>query len=859
MGELGRLVDKGGSRIEVLEINATRAANSLMEVQGTMTVVGQQVSDLMTAANSGDPWSQFRAAAAGAPAAAAPATPAAAPAAAPAYHDMSPGAGVSGAGVKWLLYDEKFILHPSLDKVKYNPKNPLEWMQDIRDYVAGRTEELDSILNWVARQSDEIDDDNLPEDVPMVNKAPSLKEVSRQLWAMLNPLIKDSAVSTSFANVTRHHGLEAWRKLAEPVNEDKLLLRKDLLPKVNAPRAAATPTDIEQAIEDWDTTIRLYKKAGGAEPTDADRRLTLLQILPAEIAAHATMHMDSPEHDTYLKLKKYVIKYVKTLKGIKRSGARPAHLVDDHDGGSTTTSTDYNDHDNIDDPERAELVERLAATEDPEERIEILAFMKTRGFRPPTRGQGGQRQRQQQKPEGPARFMPSATLPPRNRNDIRCVNCGRPGHTAPECRQKQVDKKDRPCFECGECGHEARACPKKRARQQQQRKDVRAVETAEPQLRPTLTVSIVEPRHGPARQAVTVGSFVAGPKPKKQNGNRFQPLSDAMRSELQSAASSELASVPSDVKLTSSSPELIASPGRCPLPLTRQAQPKLAEAVPGARGGGDDGESLSLSKHEVRSHKAPLKISDDVSVWPIPAASLTPIAHSTPAPPTHNPVHTTTYVRHTAAKVPCSSTTSAMTGATPPMPHNTTNMGHSTIGHMGTGHGGVASTGEETRNNGSGQNKGSGRGDDDCSSGFGDRDMTGKIQVWEQIAGNNRARRGRSTTPRGRPTNGRCGAMASNSHDNDDKHNDIYSSRLSRNWCVMKMAGFPIAGQDKGGVLEEHRPGLPPSTEENSLAPPPERGGGDTSVSSPGQSLCGGARCPRVSTESVVGHDTAGD
>ena len=68
-----------------------------------------------------------------------------------------------------------FFLHPSLEKVKYNGKNPLEWMQDIRDYVAGRTEEIDSVLNWVERQEETIDDDNLPGDLPMLNRAPSMK------------------------------------------------------------------------------------------------------------------------------------------------------------------------------------------------------------------------------------------------------------------------------------------------------------------------------------------------------------------------------------------------------------------------------------------------------------------------------------------------------------------------------------------------------------------------------------------------------------------------------------------------------------------------------------------------------------
>ena len=47
-------------------------------------------------------------------------------------------------------------------------------------------------------------------------------------------------------------------------------------------------------------------------------------------------------------------------------------------------------------------MERLLATDDVDEQVEILAFMKQSGFRPPTRGQGG-----------PRRFVPRAGAPAR--------------------------------------------------------------------------------------------------------------------------------------------------------------------------------------------------------------------------------------------------------------------------------------------------------------------------------------------------------------------------------------------------------------------------------------------------------------
>ena len=184
------------------------------------------------------------------------------------YNIASPG-GMDADGFKtrgeWRLYDEKFIMPPCEAANMYDPKKPLEWMQNLRDYVAGRCEELDPLLSWVELQSEAIDVDLIgaSDNCPMLNKAPSLREVSRQLWAMLNPLVKETKVEDVFANMPRHNGLEAWRQLSEPIIEDKELLQKDLLPSVTNPKGVSNMEGIEQAVLDWDTNIRLFKKAGG--------------------------------------------------------------------------------------------------------------------------------------------------------------------------------------------------------------------------------------------------------------------------------------------------------------------------------------------------------------------------------------------------------------------------------------------------------------------------------------------------------------------------------------------------------------------------------------------------------------------
>ena len=85
---------------------------------------------------------------------------------------------------------------------------------------------------------------------------------------------------------------------AEPINEDKELLQKDLLPLVTNPRAAPSMDMIEQAVQDWDTNIRLFRKAGGSEPADGQKRMTFIRMLPMEVGAYVSMHWEEAAYQT---------------------------------------------------------------------------------------------------------------------------------------------------------------------------------------------------------------------------------------------------------------------------------------------------------------------------------------------------------------------------------------------------------------------------------------------------------------------------------------------------------------------------------------------------------------------------------
>ena len=101
---------------------------------------------------------------------------------------------------------------------------------------------------------------------------------------MFGCLVKeDPLVKRTFANVPQHNGLEAWRRISEPVNEDKALRRKDLLLKVTNPRAAAGINDLLKALEDWETSKRLFEEADGEKQTADQERLFFLDLVPPEI------------------------------------------------------------------------------------------------------------------------------------------------------------------------------------------------------------------------------------------------------------------------------------------------------------------------------------------------------------------------------------------------------------------------------------------------------------------------------------------------------------------------------------------------------------------------------------------------
>ena len=85
------------------------------------------------------------------------------------------------ANGRWALYDEKWSMYPGFGKNRYDSKSPQLWLQSTHDYVAGRTSEVDPLLDWAERQVEPITSRSLlgRPGIPMVDFAGTPTAVSQ--------------------------------------------------------------------------------------------------------------------------------------------------------------------------------------------------------------------------------------------------------------------------------------------------------------------------------------------------------------------------------------------------------------------------------------------------------------------------------------------------------------------------------------------------------------------------------------------------------------------------------------------------------------------------------------------------------
>jgi hypothetical protein len=329
--------------------------------------------------------------------------------------------------------------------------------------LSGRTPELDQIFKWCEKSLEPILSHEQAA-FAMLDCA-STQKVSESMWALLGGLVKENpTMKKTFANVPRHNGFEAWRKVMEAMNENKALSRNELLPKLTNPRPATSLHDLTQAMEDWETTKRLYSEADGPPLDGEQERSAFVNMLPPDISNNVMMHLEMPGYESYEKIRAYALRLVKVMQ--TRQPKKPTlNLVGEYGGTTASEESDRqsgpSEAGTVEPDEEMSIEEGIAAIYSmglaPAERdLEINAFVARKFGRKPGAPAGRFPPRPQGAQSGPK-------PPPRDRRDMTCANCGRKGHGTGECRQPVVEKSKRPCFVCGKPGHVAAQCREKPA------------------------------------------------------------------------------------------------------------------------------------------------------------------------------------------------------------------------------------------------------------------------------------------------------------------------------------------------------------------------------------------------------------
>ena len=161
-----------------------------------------------------------------------------------------------------------------------------------------------------------------------------------------------------------------------PINEDKILILQELLALISNPKSAPDIHHYDDALRDWNTNLRLFKEAGGQRPSGDAERLAFTEILPPDVAARVTLHMDLPQYGNFEELRKFTDKYVKVMTALarQRKGVRseaPVCLIDNinsngEEDGCAIGGAEHDDEDNLVYPALDGL--------DVDQRIEVLAF-----------------------------------------------------------------------------------------------------------------------------------------------------------------------------------------------------------------------------------------------------------------------------------------------------------------------------------------------------------------------------------------------------------------------------------------------------------------------------------------------------
>ena len=213
---------------------------------------------------------------------------------------------------------------------------------------------------------------------------------------------------------------------------------------------------IMDAVADWRAAKLAYAKAEGAPHGDEEERAQLYNILPAGISQDMLSH--AHDQPTAHKLLEWMEE--KSLFLQEHGGSAAALLIEEVPPPPPVAPADnwgYPPPEAYWEEEEPVSEEQVAKMSD----SELLAFVRRGGSLKGGKSTKGGREGCWRK--GGSQALKGGEPPPRNRSDLRCINCGGKSHTWRDCKEPEVPREKRPCLNCGKPGHLSRDCRQPKA------------------------------------------------------------------------------------------------------------------------------------------------------------------------------------------------------------------------------------------------------------------------------------------------------------------------------------------------------------------------------------------------------------
>ena len=156
----------------------------------------------------------------------------------------------------------------------------MAWSKSTRNYFISKAQEMERILKWAESfQTTTIVSQHVED---LINQGLCMDnspgKLSRDLWGFLNLNISGTSKDRSlFDGAVGGNGLDAWRRLLEPLGpntEERLYTMHD---RVTHPKASKTVKDVIQDLNIWEDELAEYYRCGG-EPVSIFLSVRLLPV-----------------------------------------------------------------------------------------------------------------------------------------------------------------------------------------------------------------------------------------------------------------------------------------------------------------------------------------------------------------------------------------------------------------------------------------------------------------------------------------------------------------------------------------------------------------------------------------------------